>query len=732
MIRESALLNCVYPLNRKEQLEEEIGRYGCMSEIPKQYSSILLCVIHLIKQFLDGKTNEDCKKVVLFESEGDSHLLSCLTQVGFETIYPMIPFLYYVDPSKHLLLADDVIVLVCGGFFSEIFFFDEEAMTCSDFLFHLSHDSIVAYFVDHIAENYQRKYGESLYNSSVLSDRIKECCEDVVSNLQKGVDYPFLVVEHKKERSKLVFSQKHLRECYRALCEQELFRLIQTYKCTTIALVGGGCVFEAMKELHDVYNILIVSEFVPLSVIFQNLERYRLDILSNYNHNNLTFLRRFLGQLMPSSSSSIITCWKDAEALYPPALLSFSDDGSFRKTLLTKRLDGDNNSSLLFSIEDVKPLHNELSCKCDATSTLTFGFFSGTTFDPFLSYSVSPDRLFCICTEGNPLSSYSTFCNGQLSRSCVVDNDFHMISIYSLLDEYSHTSIMTSPIYDQSIVIEETLSEESIRVYVNEDHPSLLMRNPLHSQSFQLISYLDRECIVDLSPDGSVRMYTKPLSPVDDLEVAEDWKEWFEERPLEDQWVHFVANSDLGDMGRMEEEFQSWYSLHHFESDPVYSTLSNQCMIYNQREEDRSESPRVFDCPGFQEYPLNSGSLLSQHKNWVVKRNRIVEGTILLYEGSMSGDKLNGKGCWYYRSFSKMYEGEFSANMWNGFGSLFYPNGTLFYKGYWRNGLMNGSGILYKPVNLQCCNSSQRKYITENVKSAHLSVSNSFYSSLGV
>ena len=45
---------------------------------------------------------------------------------------------------------------------------------------------------------------------------------------------------------------------------------------------------------------------------------------------------------------------------------------------------------------------------------------------------------------------------------------------------------------------------------------------------------------------------------------------------------------------------------------------------------------------------------------------------------------------------------------------------------------MNGSGILYKPVNLQCCNSSQRKYITENVKSAHLSVSNSFYSSLGV
>ena len=62
MIRESALLNCVYPLNRKEQLEEEIGSYGCMSEVPKQYSSILLCVIHLIKQFLDGKTKEKKKQ----------------------------------------------------------------------------------------------------------------------------------------------------------------------------------------------------------------------------------------------------------------------------------------------------------------------------------------------------------------------------------------------------------------------------------------------------------------------------------------------------------------------------------------------------------------------------------------------------------------------------------------------------------------------------------------------
>ena len=134
------------------------------------------------------------------------------------------------------------------------------------------------------------------------------------------------------------------------------------------------------------------------------------------------------------------------------------------------------------------------------------------------------------------------------------------------------------------------------------------------------------------------------------------------------------------------------------------------------------------DCVAFHEYPLTEDDLLSRHTQWKVLKDQIFDGDVLLYQGDISGDKLNGNGKWYYKNRTVLYEGEFSSNLWDGHGCAYYPNGTLFYKGHWKKGKMNGMGELYKPINLQYCNAQQRKYIWDNEGKDNLSIAKSYKS----
>jgi len=64
------------------------------------------------------------------------------------------------------------------------------------------------------------------------------------------------------------------------------------------------------------------------------------------------------------------------------------------------------------------------------------------------------------------------------------------------------------------------------------------------------------------------------------------------------------------------------------------------------------------------------------------------------YSGQWKGDKINGKGTYYYADGAR-YKGEFVENKMHGYGEYFYVNGDR-YEGQWKDGKRNGQGTYYR------------------------------------
>ena len=814
MSRDKSLLNHTYSINRAEKLPSEIELCLNTSSGSIQYTFVFLSIARFLKQYLDEKSKEDCSKMILFGNESNEYFVSCFLKLGFVEIYPVSPFLYFVNPSKLIPTNSCYILLICGGLHSDVYFVNRKERRLSNEVFSFSKDSIVNYFAARLTENYQTKYGDPIFESPNLSECIESCCKDVVEKLQKGVEFPYIAIKHRNKQTKLMLSQNHLLECYRALCEEKLNAMLQQRPNYAILIAGGGVLFDVMKQLASKYHLQVIAEYSSLCEICENLDKYRLDVFSN-GSGNLLSIRQFLGSLMPNYASSAPNCWSDLDNPYPLSLLPSSIDGSVEKKPL-KREECDLKDFILYSVEQPK-------VPCDDSSS--FGFFPACSAYPLLAYSMKRD---------------SEDLDGGWFGDCFVQYDERTVQRYLNKDNIYRITVESFGKYRKAFIVSSTLSDQSLVLrYDDCVERSMLFKELLdgvmvNRDPFQSVVESEEERValhlVTMNMSGSeieiesgnesgiviengngneseekngtcrsddrenkenndnhdtesvneVETNTESKSESDNQtetttsnelqptaqtineneneiknenqnenqseiknenqsEIIPDAtslsqsdpvdflnEDSFDSNPIENEWIQYCVSAAINDEKCSSKEFEEWLSSQDLEKDSIYSILSHSDdTTVKPDSQDRSHE---LDCVAFHEYPLTENDLLSQHKQWRIIDDKIFEGDVLLFQGAIAGDKLNGEGRWYYKNRSVLYNGYFSSNLWNGFGCVYYPNGTLFYKGYWKKGKMDGLGALYKPINLQYCNAEQRKYIWDNERRDHLSIAKSYKS----
>ena len=801
MSRERSLLNHTYSINREEKLPSEIELYLNTSNGSIQYTFVFLSIARFLKQFLDEKSKEDCNRIVLFGNESNEYIISCFLKLGLSEIYPVSPFLYFVNPSKLIPTSSCYTLLICGGLYSDVYYVNKKERNLSNEVFSFSKDAIVNYFATRLTENYQTKYGDPIFDSPNLSECIESCCKDVVEKLQKGIEFPYIAIKHKNKQTKLMLSQNHLLECYRALCEEKLNAMIQQKPNYAIFIAGGGALFDALKQLASKYHLQVITEYSSLSEICENLEKYRLDVFSN-GSGNLLSIRQFLGSLMPNYSSSAPNCWSEMDSPYPLSLLPSSIDSSVEKKPL-RREEYDRKDFILYSVEQPKE-------PCDDSSS--FGFFSDGSAYPLFTYSMKRDSddldggWFGDCFVQYDERTVHRYLNkdniyritvesfGKYRKAFVVSSTLSNQSLVLRFDDCVERRTLYKELLDgvmvnrdpfQSVVeceeervaihlVTMSMNENEIGIGIeNENEIGIVTENGnangeknggSNSNEPAIVSECERKKESNSAPTNQTETTTSndlqhttqtiqeneqenknEIKNEHENEIKNEIKneimpdstscsqsdpidflneDSFDSNPIENEWIQYCVAAAINDEKCTSNEFEEWLASQDLENDPIYSILSHSDdTTVKPDSQDRSNE---LDCVAFHEYPLTENDLLSQHTQWRIIDDKIYDGDVLLYQGAISGDKLNGEGRWYYKNRTVLYNGFFSSNLWNGFGCVYYPNGTLFYKGDWKKGKMDGLGTLYKPINLQYCNAEQRKYIWDNERRDHLSIAKSY------
>ena len=818
MCRETNLLNHTYSINRKEKIPSEIELCLNTSSGSIQYTFVFLSIVRFLKQYLDEKSKQDCHSVVLFGNESNEYLISCLIKLGLDKIYPVSPFLYFVNPAKFIPASSCSILLVCGGLNSDVYFVNRKERKQSNKRFFLSKEAIINSLEERASENYKKKSGNSLLESLNLPDCIESCCTNFVENLQQGSNSRSLIVESPIEQSKLLLLHQLLFECYHALCDETLNALMQQQPNSAVLLIGEGALFDTLKQLAVKYRLQLVSEYSSLCEICDNIEKYRLDFLTN-GTGSLISIRRFLGSLMPNYSSAASLCWSDMDNPYPLSLIPSSIESSVEKKPL-KRAESDGEDCVLKSVGQPKlPFR-----KSSLASTLSLGFFSESSAYPLLVYSSSADWGHW---DAGWLASCFTRVDEQAVRRYLNKDDVYKISVKSF-EEGRNAFIVSSSLLNQSLVLryEESIewrmlsrelldgvmimrdpflsivgheegrvafhsefwdasevekgkdgrngnenenviqsqmrsvnkAEVSVNAVLEEGNQAILKsqnenenpndsqsqsqnQNQSHNQSQSQNQYQNQnqnqnqsqnqnsDTAQSTAPTSNqtgpeVLLDSSSLSQTDPIDFLNE--DSIDSNPIENEWIQFCLSASINSSTCTNKEFEDWLSSQDLENDSVFSILSQS---KDKAAEVRTHShSSELDCVAFHEYPLTEDDLLSRHTQWKVLKDQIFDGDVLLYQGDISGDKLNGNGKWYYKNRTVLYEGEFSSNLWDGHGCAYYPNGTLFYKGHWKKGKMNGMGELYKPINLQYCNAQQRKYIWDNEGKDNLSIAKSYKS----